>query len=344
MARYPYTRRGNRGSRTRSRIYIVSALLIIGVVIAFMYGNRPRGRSEDETPVFPTDANVVKETVPPPPHLPAQADEGVKPAPEPNLPKSPPKPTVDSNPQVAELIDEAMALISTGPSRVIEARGRLNEALPMPMSGQQREFVKRQLSWLADKWLFSRSVFPQDRLCSTYKVKPGDQLRTIGEQFKVPYEVLMEINNIPRAEALKAGESIKVVNGPFNVKVYRSTFTMDLYLQNTFVRSFPVGLGKPGRETPTGLWCVEPGGKLVKPAWTDPDTNKTYHPESSDYPLGSRWIGLKGLEGEAKGRTGIAFHGTKKPEEIGTAGSRGCIRLHNGDVILIYNVLVPVHS
>jgi len=114
---------------------------------------------------------------------------------------------------------------------------------------------------------------------------------------------------------------------------------MDLYLQDTFVRSFEVGLGKPGRETPTGLWVVEPGGKLIKPVWRDPDTGKVHYPDDPDYPLGSRWIRLKGLEGEAVGRTGIAFHGTKDPNLIGTAGSRGCIRLHNGDAILLYSLL-----
>jgi len=82
----------------------------------------------------------------------------------------------------------------------------------------------------------------------------------------------------------------------------------------------------------------------MKPVWTDPSTGKTYYPEDQDYPLGSRWIGLDGIEGGAEGRTGFAIHGTKDPDEIGTAGSQGCIRLHNGDVILAYKLLAPIHS
>jgi lipoprotein-anchoring transpeptidase ErfK/SrfK len=116
---------------------------------------------------------------------------------------------------------------------------------------------------------------------------------------------------------------------------------MDVYLQNTFVRSFKVGLGKPGMETPTGIWRVKSDGKLEKPIWTNPVDGKTYHPEDPDYPLGSRWIGLEGLSGEAKNRTGFAIHGTKEPEQIGTAGSQGCIRMHNGDAILVYNMMYP---
>jgi len=97
-------------------------------------------------------------------------------------------------------------------------------------------------------------------------------------------------------------------------------------------------------ETPTGLWRVKSDGKLISPTWTDPITGKTYEAEDPDYPLGSRWIGLEGIGGDAKGRTGFAIHGTKDPGQIGIAGSQGCIRLHNGNAILLYNLLVPVHS
>ncbi|GAF77178.1 unnamed protein product, partial [marine sediment metagenome] len=145
-------------------------------------------------------------------------------------------------------------------------------------------------------------------------------------------------------EALQAGETIKLVNGPFHARVYRSTFTMDVYLQNTFIRSFPVGLGQPGMETPTGLWRLKPAGKLVSPTWTDPVTGKTYEAQDPDYPLGSRWIGLEGVAGDAKGRSGFAIHGMKDPNQIGTANSQGCIRLHNGDAILMYSLLMPGHS
>jgi len=50
------------------------------------------------------------------------------------------------------------------------------------------------------------------------------------------------------------------------------------------------------------------------------------------------------LKGEALGRTGFAIHGTKDPDEIGVAKSRGCIRLHNGNAILVYNLMIPGKS
>lgn len=322
-----------RRDQTKRWVYVISALLIIAVVIVFISGRYPFSREKVVATSTDTGGPMESETI-----LPVAEPEA-----EPNLLKVAPT-TAEANPWAAELISEAMSYIEAEPARVIDARDRLNETLPLPMSEQQRAFVKEQLSELAEKWLFSRTIFPQDRLCGTYKVKPGNLLTTIGKQFKVPYEVLMEINSINHPEALQAGETIKVVNGPFHARVYRSTFTMDLYLQNTFVRSFPVGLGQPGMETPTGRWAVKSDGKLIAPTWTDPVSGKTYEPEDPDYPLGSRWIGLEGLKGDAVGRMGFAIHGTKDPNEIGIAGSQGCIRLHNGDAILFYNVLMPGYS
>jgi len=255
---------------------------------------------------------------------------------EPNVHQTPGS-RAESNPGSAVPVDDILAGIETNGSRVIEARDKLNEMLSMTISEEQLSSVKKQLSALSEKWLYGRAIFPDDQLCGLYKVEPGDSLEALGRMFKVPYAIIMRINNISDPRALRAGDTIKVINGPFRCKVYRSTFTMDLHLKDTFVRSFTVGLGKPGRETPTGRWMVK--GKLLSPTWTDPDTGKTYEAEDPDYPLGARWIALEGLDGDAKGRTGFAIHGTKNPEQLGTAGSRGCIRLYNEDVKLVYDLL-----
>jgi LysM repeat protein len=326
-----------RGDQTRRWIYVISVLLIIAVVIAFIYSRFHFGQAETIATSADTGRQVESKKILPAVKRAAEAKT------EPNLSEFA-QPTAEDNPWVAELVSEAITCIEAKPARIIDARDRLNEALPLPMSRRQRAFVKEQLSALADKWLFSRTIFPQDKLTGSYKVKPGELLSTIGRQFKVPFEILMEIDKIDRPEALQAGDTIKVINGPFHARVYRSAFMIDLYLQSTFVRSFPVGLGKPGMETPTGLWVVKEGGKMIKPKWTDPISGKTYEAEDPDYPLGSRWIGLEGVKGDAVGRKGFAIHGTKDPNQIGIAGSQGCIRLHNGDAILVYNLLEPGQS
>jgi len=358
MARRSQRLRGRRRPQQRWR-YIIPVLLIVGLVLAIKYG--PFGKDKDPndiTDITPKanmseveekEPEVAKELEPLPERLPEPIPEPI-PEPEPKLPVVETKPDlpiaplqdVAPNSEAAALIAEAAALLRERPERVIDARTKLTEAFRMPLNKQQRAFVKEQLTDLADKWLFSKTIYPDDKLCGSYKVKPGDLLSTIAKKYKVPWEILLGINKISRPEVLRAGDTIKVVSGPFHVRVDRSSFIMDLYLQDkTFVRSFRVGLGKPGNDTPTGLWRVKSDGKLISPPWPDPDSRKIYYAEDPDYPLGSRWIGLDGLEGNAKGRTGFGIHGTKDSEQIGKADSRGCIRMYNGDVIRMYELLEP---
>jgi lipoprotein-anchoring transpeptidase ErfK/SrfK len=339
MARYSFPWRGRRLSLNINGIYIILALLIVVAILAVIYGRSPFGSNEEETVKILPEPNLEGEATQQP-----IATFAAEPKIEPNVTSLASKTTITTSTKVTELIAEAMALINDQPSAVVEARDRLNEALLICQDAKQQDFIKEQLSKLAERWLFSKSLFPNDRLCDRYRVKNGDQLRIIGLRHKVPYELLAQINNIANPQVLQAGQTIKVINGPFNVRVSRSTFTMDIYLQKTFVQSFPIGLGKPGKETPTGLWRVKKDGKMERPIWTDPDTQRVYKPTDPDYPLGSRWIELEGMEGPAKNRTGFGIHGTKDPETIGTAESRGCIRLHNGDAILVYNLLVPIYS
>jgi LysM repeat protein len=330
MAVYPGGYNEHRSAQIRRILYISIAVIVVGVIaIAGYILLRNRGGSQEVAP-----AQVDGQ-----PASPGAAQSQAAPAVVAQVAANAPPGASEVSAQIAQ----AMGLLNQQPSKVIEARDRLNELLPMAQ-GQELVFVKGQLASLADKWLFSKLVYPEDKLCAGYKVKSGDMLSTVGKQHNVPYEILMQINNIAKPEALQAGVAIKVINGPFHARVYRSTFTMDLYLQNTYVKSFPVGLGKSGMETPTGRWRAKEGGKLIQPIWTDPVSGKTYHPEDPDYPLGSRWVALEGLEGAAVGKTGFAIHGTKNPEQIGTPGSQGCIRLHNGDAILVYNLMMPGQS
>ncbi len=368
MARFSRTGRKRRGHRNTT-IYLGVSVVIFATVVFFMFrggSSTPQEASaadvtNENSPArgTPTLAAVETNTTPAPitrsapVRAPIQAPAQPVPQPSVAVQAAEPEtvPTETSQPQAppadaktAAAIDEAMALLNSHPRQVISARNKLNEALSMPMSESQRRTVKEELAKLSKEWLFGPAAFAGDMLCDTYTVQPGDLLQVIGRRNKVPYELLMQINNIPRPQSLQAGKAIKIVKGPFHAKVYRSTFTLDLYLQDVYVRSFKVGLGRAGYETPTGLWRVQEGGKLIAPTWTDPDSGRMYKATDPDYPLGSRWIALDGIDGDAKGRTGFAIHGTKEPEQIGTAGSRGCIRMFNGEAIQIYNMLFPLYS
>lgn len=364
--------RKRRGQRNNT-IYLVVSIFVFAAVVFFMFRGDSPGPQEataadvanesEPTPepsrttprlaVVETSTTPVPATRPAPMHVPvptpaeAERQESVVQdvvQPEAVAAEIAQSDTTGANEKTAAAVAEAMALLNSSPRQVIAARNKLNETLSMPMSDRQRRAVKDEMAKLSKEWLFGPAAFAGDALCDTYTVQPGDLLQVIGRRNKVPFDLLMQINNISRPQSLQAGKAIKIVKGPFHAKVYRSTFTLDLYLQDVYVRSFKVGLGRAGYETPTGMWRVQEGGKLIAPTWTDPDSGRVYKSNDPDYPLGSRWIALDGIDGNAKGRTGFAIHGTKEPEQIGTAGSRGCIRMFNGEAILVYNMLFPLYS
>lgn len=150
--------------------------------------------------------------------------------------------TGQTSEKAKELIKQATDLRDTG--KIIPARDLLNDTLNMSLSPSIRSAVKLELSKLAQKWLFSPQVFAEDKLTGYVLVQPGDLLQEIAKAHKVPYEILMEINGIARPELLQAGKKIKVIEGPFNVVIYKKSFTMDLYLQNKYIKTYQVGLDR----------------------------------------------------------------------------------------------------
>lgn len=100
-------------------------------------------------------------------------------------------------------------------------------------------------------------------------------------------------------------------------------------------RRFPVGVGRPGWETPVGRFSVIE--LAVNPTWEHPATGRRVPPGPAN-PLGSRWIGF---HRDCKGRVGFngtehlvvrgcvsaGFHGTPQRDSVGRAVSHGCVRL-----------------
>lgn len=227
---------------------------------------------------------------------------------------------------------------------VIEARHELNAMLSNSGRPDEQKRLRDYLAKIANATIFSSRRLENDPLVGTYKVESGDFLSVIAKKYKLSYQILMRINGIPDATKLRANRNIKVLHGPFHVKIHKSDFRLDLYLQDLYVRSFPVAIGIDGG-TPLGVWRVK-----------DPVSNPTYYPPASAKkkriippddpmnPLGEHWIGLEGIEGDAVGQIGYGIHGTIEPESIGKAVSLGCVRMHNADVEFIFGLVRPGHS
>jgi lipoprotein-anchoring transpeptidase ErfK/SrfK len=102
-----------------------------------------------------------------------------------------------------------------------------------------------------------------------------------------------------------------------------------LFRNGRQVASYPVAIGKPGRETPTGDWYVFE--KVVNPGWMSFRGDGVVIPPGPRSPLGKRWIGFW-----SDNKDVIGFHGTPNPESIGKAVSNGCVRMYNSDVIKMF--------
>lgn len=101
-----------------------------------------------------------------------------------------------------------------------------------------------------------------------------------------------------------------------------------VYRGDTVITSYPIAIGKAGWETPVGQYQVFLMEK--DPIFKSFKSGRTI-PPGPDNPLGTRWIGIW-----TDGKTQLGFHGTNQPELIGQAVSHGCIRMHNKDVMALY--------
>jgi L,D-transpeptidase ErfK/SrfK len=104
------------------------------------------------------------------------------------------------------------------------------------------------------------------------------------------------------------------------------------------VRTFPLGIGEQGRETPVGKYTIVE--KMVRPLWHVPDSIRRENPKlprivppGPENPLGSHALRLSGQ--------GLLIHGTNRPWGIGRRSSHGCLRLYPEDIVKLYSLVKP---
>lgn len=290
-------------------------------------GAVPTGASEAEPllPSMETDAGAALAAAAEPQPAPATA------APEEDAPVS------SDNPAIRD----AIARFERG--EAIPARQELNRLLGTSLTERDHNAVRQALRRIADETVFSGRANASDPLLDVYVVKSGDNPNAIAARYKLPGEGVMLLNNIRDPSKLRLDQKLVVPREAFHARISKSKLRLDLYLGDTYVRSYPVGLG--GAATPEGGWRVK--NRLANPTYYPPASaseKRIIPPHDPRNPLGERWIGLEGASGQAVGSDGYGIHGTSDPDSIGKNVSLGCVRMHNADVRFVYALLSPGDS
>ncbi|MAE62530.1 MAG: hypothetical protein CMJ49_14380, partial [Planctomycetaceae bacterium] len=284
---------------------------------ANLFGNGDDTNPDNETPVDP--ATITPPKPPPPPVI-----------------------TTRTSQEVRQKIEAGIRLIDN--EQLVGGRDLLNQALAGPISSQDAAAVRKAMVNVNNALLFSPVIFEGDPQVAAHIVQQGEYLSTIAPKYDVPLTFIARINNIDNVHSIRAGRRLKVVRGPFHIVVDKSEFRLDVFLENLYVCSFPVGLGEHD-STPVGNFVVKRHSKLKDGvAWTNPRTGKVIPADAPDNPLGGYWIGLLGADDDSLQYTRYGLHGTIEPDSIGYESSMGCIRLLPDDIDLVYDMLAEQKS
>ncbi len=367
---------------SRALIAILALCLVVGLVFWFHARNKsnavkPPPAIATTAPLTPADtgappvaqpqlpAPVVTQT---PVGAPPALAQGNAPTPPATPTKTPPAPTPptpvrpagappiapgwptaqDAPAPTGHPMADAKAALAAG--EALRARSILNTAM---VNGALAESeiapAKSMIGEINQDLVFSPVRHPDDPFVTLYTVASGDTLSKIAFRHDVTWELLARMNGITDPRKIRLGQKLKIVQGPFSAVVNKSAFTIDLWLgppegkSSLFIGEFPVGLGKEG-STPTGTWMVRNGGKLKNPKFWGAGDLPPIEADDPKNPLGEYWIALDGTDGNAVGQQSYGIHGTIDPDSIGKMSSLGCIRMRNGDIDLVYEMLVDGNS
>jgi L,D-transpeptidase ErfK/SrfK len=145
-----------------------------------------------------------------------------------------------------------------------------------------------------------------------HRVKSGETLWSISEDYRVSLSEIIILNNIINPNLIFVGQKIVIpylpdpTTIPYTIEVNRAQKKLYLKMKNQVLNVYPIAVGRILHETPAGQFVI---------------VNRQPNPGGV---FGVMWLSL------SKKHYGI--HGTNNPSSIGKAVSRGCIRMYNKDV------------
>jgi L,D-transpeptidase ErfK/SrfK len=181
----------------------------------------------------------------------------------------------------------------------------------------------------------------------TYKVKEHESLIEIARKFDLGFNEIADAN--PTLDPFVPGTGVAVVIPRSwilpDVQSYSGIVVniseMRLYYffekgKSNVVRTFPIGIGDEGKDTPVGTFTVIQ--KIVNPVWHVPLSIQQERPElpktvppGPENPLGSHALRLSLGD--------VLIHGTNRPFAVGRRVTHGCIRLYPEDIPNLYSMV-----
>ncbi len=140
----------------------------------------------------------------------------------------------------------------------------------------------------------------------------------------------MEINKIYIPE-IKLTFKEEVPSG-YWIIINKSNNTLYYLKGKEIISKYPVASGKDIGYTPEGKFTI--ATKYKNPSWGGAGIHKPVKGGAPNNPLGKRWMGLS-----IKGGGSYGIHGNSNEDSIGKYVSLGCIRMHNKDVEILYDLI-----
>lgn len=166
---------------------------------------------------------------------------------------------------------------------------------------------------------------------NTPPLLPVDPVAPLTAPPTTPLEIPLPTVSPNTSEMMVPSPAVTPVEESIRLVVQRGKRRVVVYRGTTVLAKYPIAVGKTGWETPIGDFKVLT--KEENPIFKSFKTGMIIGP-GPDNPLGVRWIGIW-----TDGKTQLGFHGTDEPELIGKAVSHGCIRMHNKDVVALYELV-----
>jgi L,D-transpeptidase catalytic domain len=171
------------------------------------------------------------------------------------------------------------------------------------------------------------------------KVRQGDSLIAIRKRVLEEHPDLLlctgliaRANGLANEQAIRPDDMLRIPTERASVLVDLSSRWAFYLLGGEVAAAWSVGIGKEEGSTPVGTYAITL--KQSEPMLFQPGRPPIPYGDPEN-PLGSRWLEW-GQDGKG---THLGFHGTDDPTGIGGRVSKGCVRMRNEDVELLFEIL-----